>query len=937
MDEQVGKLLAVQEGVRLALGVLDNAGGEHGDVHADVLRGLLHGAVLQGLFRVVVAVAEHGDTGVAADKAADIHGRVAGLERHVGVVVSGHARLHTGDAADRGGVHARVSRDAAERIAVGDDGEAVQRRDAASVGGVARGSRTQGHIRAAVGDDAVPGVTGDAAHVALVRRGDGHGAGDRAVVDERAAARLAVVHDRRDDAAVDGHIVAALGRNEGVLHSEVLHHGAVQAGKQAARDIIHGLCRRADRHAGDLMVLAVEDAAEIVRARVAHGDPLAPGQVDVRGQDDVLSVEVLILVDRRGECAQLLGGADLVGRFRGALAAVEDLRGIGLAVAAGVAQQGLVQRDDERALERLVLAAAAIGIVDRLVRDNRVQNGLRVRFVIALGRDDLGGNDAAVLHRDGDDHVLALVAAIVGAVLVGDLLRGRIDGHIGDRSVLRTEGDDTIFQGPLLQVKAQRIHVRGEALEVFVQLVGKRLRVQRGERFKAVHQRAAHELAVLVVAQRDRAAQRDGRIDGAVHDDELHIFAVIAVVGLADCRRHARDRADVLRPGARRGVRGRVAVDDGARLAAGNAAQVRDAAVVHRAVGLSGDAAERVAVGDQTEGGQARDAARFRVGGLAVGVHVGVRPAVYNIGILAVADKTAGIAVVLRHLRGRGADRHGAGGPASIHGGVIGKARQGARHEGNLARHIDLRVLHAEVLHRCVFKLGEKAVIHLIAAVRERRALAADRKAADRMAAAVEHALEGLETGGRLSGGQLPGQQGDVRAQGNVLARVVRLAEGVGKAAPLLRRHDDPGVFLRAGAGIEYADRILRLLIGLVAEQRLAAIEDPAVPGVGAQRFELRRLIADVIAGQPFIRRGHTGLGQSAVHRGGKALAAHRLRGDVLHRAVGVAAQRAELRRLAVDHGGGAGIKVAIHDHSLRGLTHKTADIRRVRLDLIGQ
>ena len=86
------------------------------------------------------------------------------------------------------------------------------------------------------------------------------------------------------------------------------------------------------------MVLPVEDTGEVVAARAADRHPLGVGKVDIGREHDVLTVEVLIGVDRRSKGAKLRRRCDLVRIVLRTGAARKDGGRIGGIVSARVAE-----------------------------------------------------------------------------------------------------------------------------------------------------------------------------------------------------------------------------------------------------------------------------------------------------------------------------------------------------------------------------------------------------------------------------------------------------------------------------------------------------------------------------------------------------------------------------------------------------------------------
>ena len=693
------------------------------------------------------------------------------------------------------------------------------------------------------------------------------------------------------------------------------------------------------------MVLPVEDTGEVVAARAADRHPLGAGKVDIGREHNILTVEVFLLIDRRGKGAQLRRRRDLIRIVLRAGTAREDGGRIGGIVGARVAEQRLVDGDGQRRFERLVVGRAVGGILHGLILDERRENGLTVGGVKVGRVNDLGGNDLLILHRDAHDDLLVRVAAVVGAVLViiVDARIRTLDRDIGNARGAGAEHDGAVLDRPGAQRSGQIVLGDRKRAEVAVELVGERLRghVPGRERLNVADKRAVHEFAVLIVAGRNLAAERDRRVKRLILDGQPRAVAEVGVVALADGGGHTGDGADIARPAAGGEIAGGVAVGNGAGLAASDAAEVGHAAVVHiLAVGLTGDVAERVAVDDHAEGVHGSDAAGLGVGRLAEGVQRYVGPGIEDVAALTVADQAAGEAVVgVAAVFGARGDVTGR--PAVVDDGKIAAAGQCATDSGLfIGREVDVDVLQAEVFHDgAVHERREQAEVNACFRA-DRGGLAADGHVRNLVTLAVEAAAEGLRAVGHVAD-RRPGFAGEVnvRAEDDVFAGVIRLCKRGRKRLELVKVLDDPGGGLRAGAALEEVEhRRVGLDKDVRAEHSLAVAHFPAVPRGGTHGNEHIGREADVIARKELVCGGEALDREAAVHGVGKGGAGRVRTGDVVRVAADKIAEGNRSAGRAVDGHGGLAVVVAVGDDAIvaaaRGhLADEAAHSRFIRRD----
>ena len=337
----------------------------------------------------------------------DAAGGIAGIDRAGAVAHNAARTVHhgvvavvchgaEGRAVHNGGVVAGIADDAADkavRAALGIDD----------------------NVRPAVADEALDADAADeAADVGIIGR-------SRIAVDRAgrpAALDDAVLADPGRQKA-DARVRRGLVVDRGVDNADVADGSALAyRAEEACLRIGSLLALRADGHAGDRMIVAVEAAVE--RARRADGRPRSPGQVQIGIQTDVLALIARAAVDGCGKGLQLRGRADEIRVALRAAAGREDRSLLRFGLTEHVLRSFL---DGIAAQGRAGHGVELFDLLRGLQTDEPVKKHLGL-FPIA-GSFRMGhivhARDRAIRQRERQRHrpVAARTRTGVGAALVG--------------------------------------------------------------------------------------------------------------------------------------------------------------------------------------------------------------------------------------------------------------------------------------------------------------------------------------------------------------------------------------------------------------------------------------------------------------------------------------------------------------------------------------
>ena len=400
--------------------------------------------------------------------------------------------------------------------------------------------------------------------------------------------------------------------------------------------------------------------------------------------------------------------------------------------------------------------------------------------------------------------------------------------------------DDLIAFEPFRPVGLERL-----AVPVAVEQIAERFAAQlfRGAVLHVLHNAGGNHGHVGA----DPHCGREHRVAGAL----LRVAAVVIRVQRRNAGVAAGDAADVDRSAGGHQLHIRIVVHSNACLHTGKAAdrhsvyarrcrdrarsvvveQAReavkrhDAACIDRAVRRdSGDIDDGAAVGNNALVHIARDAAKLAPG---------IRLADQGAGHGTMIDQRAHAAVGICDTRD----------DARIDTGIVA------------ARNMDIRILHAEILHHSTVQVRKQAGGNITGW----HILRADRHIADDMVLSIEHTGENMRAGAADRRPRLTGQR-DVRREHHILTGVIlNRIDRCRKRAQLLGGRDLVGILRRSGATCEDG-RIHRIIAGRIAQQRLIEhhldrIHERGLRNGGVLRSRRRLLLLQRLVDQRLCQR----------------------------------------------------------------------------------